>query len=134
MPLSYIPSAEQADAEFPLILTTDRSLYHYHSSTMTRRVEGLEILESQELLKINPVDAARYGLADGEMVLVRSRRGKTAVRTRITDVCPPGVVSMTFHFAEAPTNVLTNAALDPIAKIPETKVTAVCVEKLNGKS
>ena len=100
--------------------------------TMTRRVPGLEILDSQELLKINPVDAEKYALEDGEMVLVKSRRGQTTVRTKVTDICPPGMVSMTFHFAESPTNQLTNAALDPVAKIPETKVAAVRVEKLNG--
>jgi len=69
---------------------------------------------------------------DGEMVMVYSRRGKTAVRTKITDICPPGLVSMTFHFSESPTNVLTNSALDPIAKIPETKVAAVRIEKLEA--
>ena len=54
------------------------------------------------------------------------------MRARITDVCRPGVVSMTFHFFESPTNVLTNCALDPVAKIPETKVCAVRVEKLGA--
>ena len=63
------------------------------------------------------------------MVRVRSRRGTLAVRARVTDVCSPGTVSLTFHFAESPTNVLTHAALDPVAKIPETKVCAVRIEK-----
>jgi formate dehydrogenase major subunit len=130
VPLVYRPPAESPDEEYPLLLTTDRSLYHYHSSTLTRRVKGLELLDGQELLKINQVDADEHGLLDGEMVMVYSRRGKTSVRTRITSICPPGVVSMTFHFAESPTNELTNAALDPVAKIPETKITAVRVEKL----
>jgi formate dehydrogenase alpha subunit len=128
--LSYRPPAELPDDQYPLLLTTDRSLYHYHSSTMTRRVEGLEILDSRELLKINQVDADRFGVKDGETVSISSRRGNTKVCTKITDVCPPGVVSMTFHFAESPTNVLTNSALDPVAKIPETKVAAVRIDKL----
>ncbi len=64
------------------------------------------------------------------MVKISSRRGETTVKARLTKICPPGLVSMTFHFAESPTNVLTNAALDPIAKIPETKVCAVKVEKI----
>jgi formate dehydrogenase alpha subunit len=132
VPLDYRPPAELPDETYPLLLTTDRSLFHYHSSTMTRRVAGLETLESQELLKMNRVDAEKYGLADGEMVLVSSRRGQTAVRTKVTEICPPGIVSMTFHFAESPTNVLTNSALDPVAKIPETKVAAVRVEKMSN--
>ncbi len=130
MPLSYRPSAELPDNKYPLMLTTDRSLFHYHTGSMTRRVEGLEQLDSEELLKINPKDASALGIADSEMVKISSRRGETTVKARLTKVCPPGLVSMTFHFAESPTNVLTNAALDPIAKTPETKVCAVRVEKI----
>ncbi len=130
MALSFRDSAELPDDEYPLLLTTDRSLFHYHTGSMTRRVAGLEQLASEELLKINPKDAAALGLEDSEMVQVSSRRGQTRVKTKLTRICPPGLVSMTFHFAESPTNVLTSAALDPIAKIPETKVCAVRVEKV----
>ncbi len=127
MPLEYKLSAEIADEEYPLILTTDRSLYHYHSATMTRRVAGLEALDSNEWLKINPADAAKLGIEDGQWVEVTSRRGTVKVQAQITDVCRTGMCSMTFHFHESPTNEITNPALDPIAKIPETKVTAVKV-------
>jgi len=130
MALSFRDSAELPDEEYPLLLTTDRSLFHYHTGSMTRRVAGLDQLASEELLKINPKDAAALGLEDSEMVQVSSRRGQTRVKTKLTRICPPGLVSMTFHFAESPTNVLTSAALDPIAKIPETKVCAVRVEKV----
>jgi formate dehydrogenase alpha subunit len=129
VPLEYKPSAELPDDEFPLLLTTDRTLYHFHTSTMTRRVEGLEKLNDRELLKIHPEDAARLGIADGQTVRVSSRRGEVTVEASVSDVCPPGTVSLTFHFAETPTNVLTHAALDPVSKIPETKVCAVRVEK-----
>ncbi len=130
IPLSFKDSAELPDNEFPLMLTTDRSLFHYHTGSMTRRVDGLEQLHNEESLKINPKDAAELGLVENEMVQVTSRRGQTKVKTQLTKICPPGLVSMTFHFAESPTNRLTNAALDPIAKIPETKVCAVKVEKI----
>jgi len=130
VPLTYKKSAEIADDEYPLILTTDRSLYHYHSATMTRRVNGLEELDSNEWLKLSPADAARFGIEDGEWVEVHSRRGAVKVHAQVTDICPPGVCSMTFHFRESPTNEITNPALDPIAKIPETKVTAVRVAKI----
>ena len=130
VPLAYKKSAEIADDDYPLILTTDRSLYHYHSATMTRRVEGLEQLDSNEWLKLSPEDAAQFGVEDGEWVEVESRRGKVKVRAMVTDTCPSGVCSMTFHFWESPTNEITNPALDPVAKIPETKVTAVRVEKI----
>ncbi len=130
MPLSYRPSAELPNKKYPLMLTTDRSLFHYHTGSMTRKVSGLEQLKSEELLKINPKDASSLGIVDSEMVKISSRRGSTTVKARLTKICPPGLVSMTFHFAESPTNVLTNDALDPIAKIPETKVCSVKVEKI----
>lgn len=130
IPLAFRDADELPDGEYPLLLTTDRSLFHYHSGSMTRRVAGLEQLNSEELLKINPRDAKALGLADKEMVQVTSRRGTMKVRTSLSQVCPPGLVSMTFHFAESPTNVLTNPARDPVAKIPETKVCAVRVEKM----
>jgi len=124
VPLKYKPSAEIADRTYPLILTTDRSLYHYHT-VMTRRVEGLDELDSEELIKMHPSDAEQYGVEDGQWVEISSRRGKVKARAQVTDICQPGMVSMTFHFVEAPTNEITNPALDPIAKIPETKVSAV---------
>ena len=130
MPLSFRDSAELPDDEYPFLLTTDRSLFHYHTGSMTRRVAGLEQLDSEEFLKINPKDAASLGLEDNEMVQIASRRGQTQAKTKVTKICPPGLVSMTFHFAESPTNVLTSPALDPVAKIPETKVCAVKLEKV----
>ena len=129
-PLEYKPSAELPDSNYPLLLTTDRSLYHFHTSTMTRKVEGLNLMHRCELIRINPEDASRLGLKEGDMVHVTSRRGKIKVRTNVTDICPAGVVSMTFHFAESPVNELTNPVLDPVAKIPETKVCSVRIEKV----
>jgi len=128
-PLKYRPPDEEPDAEFPLVLTTERSLYHYHTSTMTRRVPGLEKLRSEELVEIHPQDAVALSVASGDRVRVTSRRGEVIARALVTEVSPPGTVCMTFHFHEAPTNVLTNAAYDPVAKIPETKVCAVRVER-----
>jgi len=129
IPLEYKPSMELPDSDYPLILTTGRSLYHWHTGTMTRRVEGLTILRSEELVEINPEDASALGIADGERIKVISRRGEVVARAKVTEVSPVGVVFMTFHFAESPTNVLTNPALDPVAKIPELKVCAVRIEK-----
>ncbi len=129
MPLEYRPSAELPDAQYPLILTTERSLYQYHTGTMTRKVDGLNRLRGEELVEINAADAAGLGVVDGDMVRVSSRRGEVAARACVTAVSPPGVICMSFHFAESPTNRLTNPAYDPVAKIPEYKVCAVKVEK-----
>jgi anaerobic selenocysteine-containing dehydrogenase len=120
---------ELPDKKYPLVLTTGRSLYQYHTGTMTRKVEGLNVLKPEGTVEINPADASKLGIADGEMVKVISRRGEIIARAKVTEVSPPGVVFMTFHFAESPVNMLTNPALDPVAKIPEYKVCAVRVEK-----
>jgi formate dehydrogenase (NADP+) alpha subunit len=127
--LHYRPSAELPDAEYPLVLTTERSLYHYHTGTMTRQVPGLNKLRPEELVEINPEDAEKLGISDQEWVTVFSRRGQVTARARVTEVSPPGVISMTFHFVESPTNAVTNTAWDPVAKTPELKVCAVRVEK-----
>ena len=129
VPLKYQDPTELPDEQYPLLLTTDRSLYHFHG-TMTRRVYGLNVLDHEEYLRINPRDAERLGIKDGQIVQVESRRGKVRAKVRITESCPPGTVSMTFHFAEIPTNVLTCSDLDPVAKIPATKICAVRIEPI----
>jgi formate dehydrogenase alpha subunit len=129
VPLGYKPPMELPDKNYPLVLTTGRSLYHFHTGTMTRRVEGLNVLKKYGEVEINPADASRLGIADGNKVKVSSRRGEVVARASVTETSPPGVVFMTFHFAESPANRLTNPALDPVSKIPEYKVCAVRVKK-----
>jgi formate dehydrogenase alpha subunit len=129
VPLKFIPPAELPDDEYPLILTTGRSLYQFHTGTMTRKVAGLNALHGRELLEINPEDAGRLGIADGDSVRVSSRRGMVSASARLTANSPRGVVFMTFHFVETRTNLLTSPFVDPVAKTPEAKVCAVRVEK-----
>lgn len=131
-PLEYKPPMELPDDEYPLVLTTGRSIFHWHTGTMTRKVRGLNTFMGEGLVEINPEDASALGIIDGEMVKIISRRGKIKAKARVTEVSPRGVVFMNFHFAESPTNLLTNSALDPVSKIPEYKVCAVRVEK-NGR-
>ena len=132
IPLSYRLPAELPDEEYPLVLTTERSVYHYHTGTMTRQVAGLNKLRSEELVEINPQDAQKLGITSGDMVTVYSRRGEVNARAKVTDASPEGLVSMTFHFAESPTNAVTNTAADPISKTPELKFCAVRVVKKNN--
>ena len=129
MPLQYRQSAELPDKEYPLLLTTGRSLFHYHTGTMTRKVKGLNKFKGEELIEINPVDAEKLSIIDSEVVTVSSRRGSIRAKVKITEQNPQGVVYMTFHFKESPTNALTSTALDPISKTPELKVCAVRIEK-----
>jgi predicted molibdopterin-dependent oxidoreductase YjgC len=127
-PVVYKPSAEATSNEYPFILTTRRSTFHYHG-VLSRKVEGLNELRGEEHVEINPIDAASLEIQNGEVVIVSSRRGSVKAKAKITKVVPPGVVSMTFHYAETRTNLLTSTALDPIAKIPELKVCAVKIER-----
>ncbi len=128
IPLKYRPPVELPDSDYPLILSTGRCLYQYHAS-MTVKVKGLNKLRGEELVQINPKDALALGIADGDMIKITSRRGEVTAKARVTEVTPAGAIWMTFHFAQSPTNVLTNAALDPVVKIPEYKVCAVRVER-----
>jgi predicted molibdopterin-dependent oxidoreductase YjgC len=129
LPLEYKPPRELPDDDYPLLLTTGRSLFQYHTGTMSRKVAGLNAFLGEEMVEINPADAEGLGIADGDKVKVTSRRGEIAARAKVTEVSPQGVVFMTFHFAESPTNILTNPVLDPVSKIPELKVCAVKVKK-----
>ncbi len=122
--------AEQPDDEYPLVLSTGRILYHYHTGTMTRRSEGLTWREPRAYAEVNAVDAEAAGIGDGRPVLIQSRRGEVRTQARVSDRVPPGVVFLAFHWKEAPANLLTqDFALDPQAKIPEFKVSAVRISK-----
>ena len=128
-PSPYTPSDELPDGEYPLILTTGRVLYQYHTRTMTKRVAGLEAKVPESYVEINPETAARLSVQDGDLVLVSSRRGEIKIKAKVTDKLDAGVVFIPFHFAEGAANRLTNPVFDKIAKIPELKVCAVKVEK-----
>ena len=129
-PIEFKPPAEVPDAEYPLILTTGRCLWHWHTGTMTRRSESLEREEPTGWIEINPEDAKALGVKDKEMVRALTRRGQINVPARVTDEIKKGVVFMPFHFIECAANVLTNNALDPVASIPEFKACAVRIEKI----
>jgi len=120
--------AELPDADYPLTLTTGRLMFHYHTGTMTRRSQKLEQEVSEAYVELHPDDAAKVGLNGGKRVRVISRRGQIELGVRVTKRIKPGIVFIPFHFAEAAANALTNAAIDPVAKIPEYKVCAVKVE------
>jgi predicted molibdopterin-dependent oxidoreductase YjgC len=122
---------EMTYKEYPLMLMTGRRLYHYHA-TMTRKVAVLNALMSEEELQINPQDAARLGIRNGDMTLVTSHHGEVKVRAKVSGIVPPGVVHMAFHFAETPTNELISsnqATLDPITGTPAYKTCPVKVSK-----
>jgi predicted molibdopterin-dependent oxidoreductase YjgC len=123
-PLEYVPSVEMPDKEYPFILTTGRLLEHWHGGTLTRHSK-LDDLYPQARIEINPADAARLKIEDGDILRVSSRRGTVVLRAWVTERTTVGVVFIPMHFHEAAANLLTIDALDPLAKIPEYKACAV---------
>jgi formate dehydrogenase alpha subunit len=128
-PVEWKAPAEEADADYPFTLTTGRIMFHFHTGTMTRRSEKLDKEVPEAYAEINPADAVLLDIGQGEKMRLVSRRGEIELNARITPRVPEKVVFVPFHFTEARANVLTQMALDPVAKIPEYKVSAVRVEK-----
>ena len=126
--IAFKEAAELPDADYPLILTTGRMMFHYHTGSMTRRSQKLDREVPEGYVEMSPEDASRLGVGKSAKVRVISRRGEIETRAWITRRVPPGILFIPFHFAEAAANVLTNPAVDPVAKIPEYKVAAVRVE------
>src|SRR5512143_3260237 len=130
--VTYKPSIEQTDTEYPFILTTGRQLFQYHTGGMTRRVKAINTVSPESYVELNPADAQALGVEGGSKVKVSSRRGAITVKVVVSKRPAKGVVFIPFHFKEAAANVLTSSSsisLDPVAKIPSFKVSAVRIEK-----
>lgn len=129
--VTHRPSAEETDAEYPVVLTTGRVVAQYQSGAQTRRVAELNAAAPGPFVELHPRLAERIGVAEGDPVAVTSRRGRAVAPARITVAIRADTVFMPFHWAgEGRANTLTNPALDPVSKMPEFKVCAVRVEAL----
>ncbi len=126
-PADIVPAAERPDADYPLVLITGRQLEHWHTGSMTRRAAVLDAIEPIATATMHPQDLAALGIAPGEVATVQSRRGAVALSVRADEGTPVGAVFIPFAYHEAAANLLTNPALDPMAKIPELKYCAVRV-------
>ncbi|KNZ69833.1 formate dehydrogenase subunit alpha [Thermincola ferriacetica] len=126
--VDYRPPAETPNDDYPYILTTGRTAYQFHTGTMTGRTSVIQREVPDGYVEINKKDAQKIGIRDGWPVEVSSARGKVVCRASVSDTVPAGTVFMPFHFAETAANLLTNSAVDPIAKIPEYKVCAVKIK------
>jgi formate dehydrogenase major subunit len=130
-PLRFRPPAESTDKEYPYVLTTGRNLYQYHTGSMTRKVAAIEKHAGEPYVEMNPTDAEKLCIKDGDTIRVTSRRGNINIKTRISHRVTEGLVFIPMHYHEAAANMLTIDALDPVVKIPEFKVCAVKMEKLH---
>ncbi len=131
--IEFKEPAELPDQEYPLNLTTGRVIFHFHTGTMTRRTEILNKEMQTGYVEINPIDAKRLDVTDGEQVLVQSRRGEIKIQALTTERVPEGVIFIPFHFTECAANILTNNAVDPVAKIPEFKTCSARIKKISTK-
>ncbi len=129
IPAIHLDPSELPDEKYPMMLTTGRVLYHWHSGEQTRRVKEILEIYGEALIEVSPEDAQRLGINDeSTQVRVTSRRGSIVAKAWVVDRVPEGLIYGNFHFPENNINYLTKAALDPIAKIPEYKVSAVKIE------
>lgn len=128
--VEFKPAAEGVSKDFPFLLSTGRQLYQFHTGTMTRKSAAIDQKSPVGYVEINTDDARELGIADGGQVEVSSKRGKVVAAAKVTGGICKGWLFMPFHFWECPANMLTNDALDPVAKIPEFKVCAAAVRKV----
>ncbi|NOT71235.1 MAG: formate dehydrogenase subunit alpha [Hyphomicrobium sp.] len=129
----FVATAERANRNFPLILTTGRILAHYNVGAQTRRTDNVA-WHPEDILEIHPSDAEVRGIKDGAVVSLASRVGGTTLRAKISDRMPPGVVYTTFHHPVTGANVITTENSDWATNCPEYKVTAVQATTSNQPS
>jgi anaerobic selenocysteine-containing dehydrogenase len=124
----YLPGPEEADENYPLLLTTGRSLYQFHTRTKTGRAPRLQQAAPEAWVELSAADAAGLGVADGDRVRVASRRGAIVAAARVTGIAD-GMVFVPFHYAPQAANELTLTAWDPVSKQPQFKTAAVRVTR-----
>ncbi len=129
MPEDYLGPGELPDEEYTYILTTGRELAQYNFGSMSRKTKAIEELCPEGFAEINPADAEKLNLEDGDWLRLTSRRGTVNIRAKVTGRSQPGTVFVPYHFAEAPINLLTFNNLDRLSRSPEYKVCAVKVER-----
>lgn len=122
--VEYKEPHEVPSKEFPFILSTGRQLYQFHTGTMTRKSKVVNQVSPTGYVELRSSDAAKLGIVNNQQVEVETTRGKVTTEARVTDSIEQGWLFMPFHFCEGPANMLTQDALDPVAKIPEYKVCA----------
>ncbi len=127
VPAELSSADELPDDDYPFVFTTGRQLEHWHTGTMTRHATVLDAIEPEPVFNIHPDDLKAIDAHPGDRIVLESRRGRIEARARVDTAMQRGSVFMAFHFWEAAANLLTNAALDPVAKIPEFKFCAVRV-------
>jgi assimilatory nitrate reductase catalytic subunit len=123
--------AEEPDANYPLYLTTGRVLAQYQSGTQTRRVKQLRAMAPEPQVEMHPTTATGYGLANGDLARLTTLRGSAQFTVKVTASIREDTVFVPFHWGgQQAVNRLTNPALDPVSRMPEFKICAVRIERV----
>ncbi|HBS77538.1 MAG: nitrate reductase catalytic subunit NapA [Gammaproteobacteria bacterium] len=128
--LPYEAPAEMPDEEYPFWLSTGRVLEHWHTGSMTQRVDELHQAVPDALVYMHPDDARDLKARRGSVVKVISRRGEMQARieTRGRNKPPKGLIFVPFFDANKLINKVTLDATDPISKQTDFKKCAVKIE------
>jgi predicted molibdopterin-dependent oxidoreductase YjgC len=128
-PVQYVPQTEKATNEYPFIMNSGRILYHYHTSTMSRKNKSLTDFANESYVLMNPSDVIKFGFEDKSKVKVKSKQGELTTTLVSSDQVAEGELFMPWHYSESPVNRLTRSDLDPSSRIAAFKLTACKVEK-----
>ncbi|MCF7688478.1 MAG: formate dehydrogenase subunit alpha [Cephaloticoccus sp.] len=131
--IEFLPPPLVTSAEFPFVLTTGRNLFQYNSATQTGQTPN-QSMQTTDFLQLAQSDAAKLGVADGEIVRLSSQQGTADLPVLISKAVKAGEVYTTFHCVRVFLNHITTAQLDRYTKTPEYKITAVNIQKLPALS
>jgi assimilatory nitrate reductase catalytic subunit len=132
VPIEYTPAAEEPGGDYPFRLTTGRVVYHYLSGNQTRRLGFLNSQAPEPWVEIHPRAAGPLGIANEDRVRVRTPRGSMELKALVVPTIRPDTLFIPFHYGHREAvNLLTNPAVEPTVKIPEYKVSAAAIERLD---
>jgi formate dehydrogenase major subunit len=129
VPVDYLPPGEAPTEVYPFVLSTGRVLHHYNCGSQTRRTMIVDLVDA-DVLEMHPADAAKLGMAEGEIVRLVSARAVALLPLALSDRVLPGHLFTSFHFPASDVNVLLSSSADESSKCPEYKVSVVRVERL----
>ncbi len=133
IPEPYLPPREPVDEEYPMLFTTGREYARYNFSSMTGKTSEIDVIAPEALAEVNPADAARMGIREGDVLNLTSRRGSIQIKATITERSQLGTIFTVYNYLETPVNYLTLDALDRLSKTPEYKLCAIKVEIVEEK-
>lgn len=141
-PLPSPDSPEPLRDDYPLVLTSRKPRYFFHSAY--RHVESLRRRHDRPEVRIHPETASRLGIADGDRVQIATKGGAVFQTARLTEGLDPRVILADYGWwfpertqdplrgwKEANLNVLTSTdgPKDPVMGTPRLRGIPCRIEK-----